>query len=241
MFDFVVETWNPVVGCEHNCVYCWARRQAKRLKHRCSKCYSFEPHLHEERLNRQFKENSLVFVADIADLFGKWVPDEWIVKVLEVVELNPWATFFFETKNPSRYWEFLGRFRDNVVLSITIETNRTDYTELISKAPSTLDRYIAFAEIPSEQFKKHVSVEPIMDFDLTVMTYMMRQIHPWKVSMGYDNYGILKRCGIPEPDGFKYNALKTKLATFTDVEDKTRRGKLQFANEEEALKHGFIE
>jgi DNA repair photolyase len=238
-----IETWNPVVGCNHNCLYCWARRQAKRLKHKCGKCYSFEPHLHEERLKRRFRSGSIVFVSSIADLFGKWVPSDWIIKVLEVAELNSQATFFFETKNPSRYWQFLGRFPSNVILSTTIETNRTDYTELISKAPSTLDRYLAFVGIPSEQFKKHVSIEPIMDFDLTVMTYMMRQIHPWKVSMGYDNYGVLKRCRVPEPNKTQYEALKEKLKTFTDVEDKTAHlsKKLRFANEEEALKHGFVE
>jgi DNA repair photolyase len=26
MFDFVTETWNPITGCSHECVYCWARR-----------------------------------------------------------------------------------------------------------------------------------------------------------------------------------------------------------------------
>jgi hypothetical protein len=160
----------------------------------------------------------------MADLFGAWVPDEWIMKIIKVVELNPQATFFFETKNPSRYWEFLGRFPSNVVLSTTIETNRTDYAELVSKAPSTLDRYLAFVGIPSDKFRKHVSIEPIMDFDLTVMTYMMRQIHPWKVSIGYDNYGILKKCGIPQPDKTKYEALKAKLKIFTEVEDKTFLG-----------------
>jgi len=28
MFDLVTETWNPITGCNHECVYCWARRLA---------------------------------------------------------------------------------------------------------------------------------------------------------------------------------------------------------------------
>ncbi|MEM4531792.1 MAG: hypothetical protein QXY39_07990, partial [Thermofilaceae archaeon] len=28
MFSVVSETWNPVTGCTHSCVYCWARALA---------------------------------------------------------------------------------------------------------------------------------------------------------------------------------------------------------------------
>ena len=31
MFQEVTDTWNPITGCLHGCIYCWARRYAERL------------------------------------------------------------------------------------------------------------------------------------------------------------------------------------------------------------------
>ena len=38
----------------------------------------------------------------MADLFGDWVPQEWIDDVLKVVAASPQWNFLFLTKNPSR-------------------------------------------------------------------------------------------------------------------------------------------
>lgn len=42
----------------------------------------------------------------MGDLFGEWVPDDWIVQVLDVVKQCKHHTFQFLTKNPSRYSDF---------------------------------------------------------------------------------------------------------------------------------------
>jgi protein gp37 len=38
----------------------------------------------------------------MADLFGEWVPQEWIDAVLDVVSATPQWTYIFLTKNPKR-------------------------------------------------------------------------------------------------------------------------------------------
>jgi protein gp37 len=43
--------------------------------------------------------------AQMADLFGDWVPDEWISEVLEACKEAPQHAYLFLTKNPSRYME----------------------------------------------------------------------------------------------------------------------------------------
>ena len=63
-----VRTWNPFVGCLHDCIYCYAREQAKRRKKKCKKCYNFEPHAHPNRLNQKFKPDETVFVCSMADI-----------------------------------------------------------------------------------------------------------------------------------------------------------------------------
>ena len=67
--------------------------------------YGFTPTFHEYRLNdpstKGFGET--VFVCSMADLFGDWVPDEWIIKVFEACKQSPSHRYLFLTKNPFRY------------------------------------------------------------------------------------------------------------------------------------------
>ena len=208
MFGFIAKTWNPIVGCSHNCVYCWARRQAQRQKKNCPKCGWFTPHLHPERLNRKFKPNTLVFVCDMADLFCQGVNYLWINQVLKVIENYPETTFFLETKNPWRMRHF--RIPENVILSVTIETCN-HYGKLpkigewhygmISNAPPPVERHAELATTKHgtrffSKYKKHISIEPILDFDLDRFVKWILGINPeFGVSVGYDNYG----CRLPEP------------------------------------------
>jgi protein gp37 len=100
-------SWNPVVGCKHDCMYCYARDIANRFYE------NFEPRFYPERLMSP-KITSVpqdaaediglktVFVCSMADLFGEWVPQEWIDSVLDVVRGTPKWNFLFLTKNPKR-------------------------------------------------------------------------------------------------------------------------------------------
>lgn len=100
-------SWNPVVGCKHNCMYCYARDIAIRFY------TDFEPRYFPERLPAPkitavppgAEDNiglKTIFVCSMADLFGDWVPQEWIDSVLEVVRETPKWNFLFLTKNPKR-------------------------------------------------------------------------------------------------------------------------------------------
>lgn len=64
----------------------------------------FEPTLHEYRLQMpaEKKKPANIFVCSMADLFGEWVPDEWIRRVFEACEAAPWHNYLFLTKNPQR-------------------------------------------------------------------------------------------------------------------------------------------
>ena len=62
------------------------------------------PTLHEYRLPMvaQKKKPAVIIVCSYADLFGAWVPDEWIRRVFEACEAAPWHNYLFLTKNPQR-------------------------------------------------------------------------------------------------------------------------------------------
>lgn len=44
-----------------------------------------------------------IFVCSMADLFGEWVPTEWISAVIEACKAAPQHRYMFLTKNPKRY------------------------------------------------------------------------------------------------------------------------------------------
>jgi protein gp37 len=96
-------TWNPVTGCLHDCEYCYARRLTVRFPANFPS--GFSPAFHPERLAQpcRVKRPSRFFVCSMADLFGAWVPDEWIRAVFETVRSCPRHTFQFLTKNPAGY------------------------------------------------------------------------------------------------------------------------------------------
>lgn len=122
-------TWNPVTGCFHNCNYCYAKKIANRFghgdavgaKHDLAEPmgypvwgdddrydpypYKFDPTFHRYRLGelQTKKKPRNIFVCSMADLFGAWVPDEWIEAVFETCEKAPQHRYLFLTKNPQRY------------------------------------------------------------------------------------------------------------------------------------------
>lgn len=65
----------------------------------------FEPTLHEYRLGdvAKKKKPASIFVCSMADLFGPWVPDEWIERVFQACKAAPWHHYMFLTKYPERY------------------------------------------------------------------------------------------------------------------------------------------
>lgn len=67
--------------------------------------FGFLPTFHRYKLDepQRWKNPRNIFVCSMADLFGDWVPDEWIRDVFEACEAAPQHRYLFLTKNPSRY------------------------------------------------------------------------------------------------------------------------------------------
>lgn len=127
--DWCDSTWNPVTGCLHGCEYCYARSIANRFgdfetigrynlmpygdkclvaNAKCKTPYpaKFTPTLHRYHLNDyEKKKGRNIFVCSMADLFGAWVPDEWIIEVMNGCDAAPQHNYIFLTKNPKRYTE----------------------------------------------------------------------------------------------------------------------------------------
>ncbi len=170
-------SWNPVTGCLHGCVYCYARDIADRYYPQ-----GFNPTFIPSRLNApgSTKQKNIadmrpidqigyssVFVCSMADLFGKWVPREWIEAVLLEVEENPQWNFLFLTKFPQRMAEFT--YPDNAWLGTTV-----DRPEMVERAEKGFDQlresgYSGIAWVSCEPLLGPVKFDAIRLFDWIVI------------------------------------------------------------------------
>jgi protein gp37 len=107
-------SWNPVTGCLHNCPYCYAREIATTERFAPYYPVGFTPLFHHERLDapantklsaarRDDPAYRRVFVCSMADLYGRWVPDEWINRVHDSMLASPQWQYILLTKFPERY------------------------------------------------------------------------------------------------------------------------------------------
>lgn len=67
--------------------------------------FDFTPTFHRYRLDipKKWTKPRTIFVCSMADLFGTWVPDEWISTVLDACRKAPQHRYLFLTKYPDRY------------------------------------------------------------------------------------------------------------------------------------------
>lgn len=97
-------SWNPVTGCLYNCEYCYAKPLVRRFPGHFKNGY--DPVLHEDRLQEIFNSTGIIFAGSFCDLFGTWVPEQWIARVVAHAHACVAAVVFL-TKNPARYIELL--------------------------------------------------------------------------------------------------------------------------------------
>lgn len=67
--------------------------------------FCFDPTFHRYKLDepKRWTKPRNIFVCSMADLFGEWVPDQWILEVFDACDAAPQHRYLFLTKNPERY------------------------------------------------------------------------------------------------------------------------------------------
>lgn len=130
--------------------------------------FGFEPTFHRYRLDipSMWTRPRTIFVCSMADLFGEWVPDEWIRDVFNACHKAPQHRYLFLTKNPGRYQKLV---KQGVQLpkdcwigtSSTCnadEHGKEGHTYLLSENWATLTKWFVSIEPILERFD-HENIE----------------------------------------------------------------------------------
>jgi hypothetical protein len=233
MYEWIDKTVNPLAGkCFHNCSYCYVENWKVRTKQHASK-YSGEPRICENGMKQINGKNKLTFVISMNDLFTENVPDNVISEILQ--RCNQYDnTYLFQTKNPKRLFNYLQltsdkspfkqvtpHIKQGSIICTTIETNRF-YPDVMGNCPNPEDRAFNFGLINGNMFKKFITIEPIMDFDLNEFLRIIEFAKPHQVNIGADSKGH----NLPEPPKEKILELISELEKFTIVKQKSNLKRL---------------
>lgn len=134
--------------------YSWEQKNKDGSITNAAYPFGFEPTFHRYRLDepKRWKKPRTIFVCSMADLFGDWVPDEWIEQVFEACEAAPQHRYLFLTKNPKRYVDLYGngilRVRDSFWYGSTITGANEPFF---------------FSRVPDDNPHTFCSIEPILE------------------------------------------------------------------------------
>lgn len=117
--------------------------------------FGFDPTFHRYRLDEPIRKTRprKIFVCSMADLFGEWVPDEWIQEVFKACEAAPQHKYLFLTKNPRKYEEITNH-ADNFWYGATA----TDQGSM----ESALDSFMQQRVNADQYFNTFLSIEPLL-------------------------------------------------------------------------------
>lgn len=184
--DWADYSINPVKGiCPNNCWYCYARKMYKRFKWNpeirldldCLMGYKID----------KIKKPSRIFVGSMHDIFGNWIPDEWIWTIIGILSKYEYKkhTFIFLTKFPKRYQYF--DFPENCWLGLTLTGEETafkaqDDLHWIFRKPKNL-KFVSY-----EPLLKHPYYPTKIDWVIIGGLTGYKYKRPDKVIKGMINY-----------------------------------------------------
>jgi protein gp37 len=178
-------TWNPIRGCTKispGCKHCYAETFAERFRGVPGHPYEqgFDLKLVPEKLSEPLRWSSskTVFVNSMSDLFHERVPDDYIEKVVRVMERANWHTYQVLTKRSERLRDLL-----LTKLSFATELDHIWWGVSVEDKKYGVPRIAHLRQAPAAV--RFLSVEPLLE---DVGKLELRGIH-WVIVGGESGAG----------------------------------------------------
>ena len=219
MYNWITDTANPLAGeCYHECVYCYVDR-LKKMRPAINKKYSGEIRLSENGFKKISGKEKFIFVCDMTDLFAEDVKIDHIISILTKCSQKPENRYLFQTKNPGRLFDnwqlksgegiqILDFIPENSVIATTIESN-VSHVNYMGNTPHPNLRAEWLSMI--DGFEKHITIEPIMRFDLEEFVQILKLAKPTQINIGADT----GRNNLPEPTKKEIEGLIEEIRKFS--------------------------
>lgn len=197
MYAFINATWNPIKGkCLHDCQFCYMKR------------FPQNPiHLDVKELKVNLGESNLIFVGSGTDLFAMNVPAKWLCLVFQ--HMNRFNNqYFLQSKNVLRMAYYRDEVPNDTIFCTTIESNRNH--SCMGAAPPIEDRVKGMMFLKSMFRKIMITIEPVLDFDISPLSRILIDLNPIQINIGADS----KRHNLPEPKPGKLERLFKNLTEY---------------------------
>ena len=173
LIEWTESTWNPITGCtkiSDGCLNCYAEKMAKRLQAMGQKKYKngFKLTLHPENIEDplKIKKSQMIFVCSMSDIFHEEVPEDFILKLFEIMNKAHWHIFQVLTKRADRLQKIATKINwtKNIWVGVTVESQK--YMNRIYNLQKT-DAYIKFISI--EPMLENIENIPLNDIDWVIV------------------------------------------------------------------------
>lgn len=157
------ETWNPTVGCHkvsEGCRHCYAERIALKngwtpktwTQANAAENVILKP----ERLMqpKRVKAPTMYFVNSMSDVFHENIPDDYILKIWQVMESCPRHIFQVLTKRPERMAAWCNQYRPTPAPNVWLGTSVENQRAAIQRIPHLLN---------TPAGKRFLSCEPLLE------------------------------------------------------------------------------
>lgn len=208
MYSWISHTHVHLGGeCPHKCTYCYVNNPRFGRPEK----YKGDLRLIEKELLVNYGKGKTIFVENCNDLFAEEVASGYILRILSHCRQYYDNVYVFQTKNPKRVHDFDDILPDRCLLGVTVETNR-DIPD-IGNAPMPIERLKALFSLHTKAFKRFITIEPILDFDVVEFADLIFVVSPDFVNIGADSKGH----GLQEPSWDKVQGLIERLNNY-DIE-----------------------